>query len=146
MYKNDLSNRMLPRLVVVFEGAVGILPSDKHKDFDKAVKKNRWQDAIELYELNDLILSKILDLHWRKNINVEIVTWLGAGAAYAIQEVLDEEGIPALVYSSTPVKLAREMVYRPDIVAVYDPDPGHVFTYPSGKGVIITDANQIGRF
>lgn len=150
MYKNDLSNRMMPRLVVVFEGAVGVVPDEKAKDYHKIISRRKvsdmdWWHAIKCYDLNNLILSKILDLHWRKDINVSVVTWLGEGAALAISERLDDEGIPAGVFASTPVKLARELVYRPDIIAVYDPDPDHVFTYPSGRGVILTDANQIGR-
>lgn len=141
----DLSSRMLPRLLVVFEGAIGILPVDKQVAFDKAVKRHRWQEAIGLYELNELILSKILDLHWRLDVNVTVVTWMGEDAELAISMRLDEENIPAGTMSSSPNRLARELSYRPDIVAVYDPDPAHVFTY-GGKGVVLTDANQLGRY
>jgi hypothetical protein len=136
---------MLPRLLIVFEGAIGVLPVDKQAAFDKAVRKRRWWEAIDLYELNELILSKILDLHWRLDINITVVTWMGEDAELAISMRLDDEGIPVGTMSSSPNRLARELAYRPDIMAVYDPDPAHVFTY-GGKGVVLTDANQIGRY
>jgi hypothetical protein len=137
---------MLPRLVVVFEGAVGIVPDDQRKLYAKLCQKNKWWQAIDCYELNGHMLSKLLDLRWRLDINVNLVTWLGDEAAEAIQERMDDEGIPVGgCFASTPSRLTRELAYAPDIVAVYDPDPDHVFTYGS-KGVVLTDANQIGRF
>ncbi len=146
MLKGDLSNKMLPRLVVVFEGAVGVIPDDKRKAYIKFCQKKRWRDAVKCYELNDLMLSKLLDLRWRQDVNVNLVTWLHEDAAMAIEERMDDEGIPVGgCFYSTPSKLTRELAYAPDIVAVYDPDPDHIFTFGS-KGVVLTDVNQIGRF
>ena len=146
MLKGDLSNKMLPRLVVVFEGAVGVVPDDRRKSYFKLCQKKRWQQAINCYELNDLMLSKLLDLRWRQDVNVNLVTWLGDEAAVAIQDRMDEEGIPVGgCFASTPSRLSRELAYAPDIIAVYDPDPDHIFTFGS-KGIILTDVNQIGKF
>jgi hypothetical protein len=146
MRHGDLSNKMLPRIVVVFEGKLGIVPEDKRKSYSRLCQKNRWREAMKCYELDELVLAKLLDLRWRLDMNVSIVTWLGEQAAAAIADLMDEQGIPiGNCFSSTPSKLSRELAYAPDIVAVYDPDPDHVFTYGS-KGVILTDANQIGRF
>lgn len=146
MYKGDLSNKMMPRLILVFEGAVGVVPEDKKREYAKACQKKKWWDAIRCYDLNDMMLAKILDLHWRRDINVSVVTWLSQDAALAIEERMDEEGIPIRgCFFSKPAKLARELAYMPEVMAIYDPDPDHVFTYGS-KGVVITDVNQLGRY
>lgn len=145
MKHGDLSNQPSPRIVVVFEGAIGILPKENEKKYHKAVNKKHWTEAVGYYELQELMLRKILDLTWRQNFNVQIVTWMGEEAANAIKQVLDEENIPVRgVFSSTPSRLSRDLAYNPDIMAVYDPDPDHRFTYGS-KGVVLLDPFQIGR-
>ena len=146
MLHGDLDNKPSPRLVVVFEGAIGILSRENKKHFDKAVSKDRWWDAINCFELNDLTVRKLIDLTWRENFNVNVVTWMGKDAAMAIQELMDEENIPVRgCFASTPTRLARDLSYNPDILAVYDPDPDHRFTFGS-KGIVLIDPLQLGRF
>lgn len=151
MQHGNLSNRVMPSIVVVFEGAVGLLPEDKIKDYHKAVSKNRWWQAVDLFELNRMYLLKFLDLTWNKGFNIELCTWMGHGteyddAALRIAERMDFENIPIYsVWSDAPDKLAREVSYLPRIARIYDPDPNHVFKY-GGKGVLLTDPNQLGAF
>jgi hypothetical protein len=146
MKNNDLSNKMLPRIVVVFEGKLGVLPKENEKACAKAFNKKHYDEALGYYELDELMMRKLLDLRYRQDINVSIVTWLGDDMAVAISELMDEEGIPiGECFASTPSRLARELAYNPDIVTVYDPDDDHRFTYGS-KGVVLVDANQLGRF
>lgn len=146
MRHGDLSNKPSPRLVIVFEGAVATIPVERTELAHKMEKKGDWEGLItRCYELNDLMLRKILDLTWRENFNVQIVTWMGEKAAIAIKQLLDEENIPVQgIFHSTPSRLSRDLAYNPDIMAVYDPDPDHRFTYGS-KGVFLVDPLQIGR-
>lgn len=144
MLKGDLSNKMLPRIVVVFEAGVGEVPADKEKQFHKAMQKKRYAEAVGYFDLNEIMLRKLLDLKWRKDVNVSIVTWMGDDMASAIAEKMDDEGIPiGECFASTPYKLARSLAYKPDVIAVYDSDDGHVFTY-GGKGVVLVDPAQLG--
>lgn len=146
MKHGDLSNKTAPKLVVVFEGAVAILPHENEKHFEKFVKKNDWWSAINCYELQDLMMRKLLDLTYRENFNVIMMTWMGKEAAEAIDALMDEENIPVHQVSySTPERLARDLSYNPDIIAVYDPDRDHQMTY-GAKGVYLVDPFQIGRF
>lgn len=145
MQSGDLSNQPSPRLVVVFEGAVGILPKNDEKEFNRLAKRNNWSLAISLFQLQDLILRKLMDLTYRQNFNVQLVTWMGEEAANEIQSVMDEENIPVRgCFASTPSRLARDLAYNPDIMAVYDPDPDHRFTF-GAKGVVLLDPFQIGK-
>lgn len=151
MKHGNLSNRVMPSIVIVFEGLVGLLPEDMTKDYHKAVGRDRWWQAVDLFQLSRPVLSKMLDLVWNKGMNLEICTWMGHGteydeAALRIAERMDFENVPVYsVWSSEPDKLARQLPYLPRIARVYDPDPAHVFTY-GGKGVYITDYNQLGAY
>lgn len=145
MQRGDLSNRVSPSLVIVFEGAIGILKDEDKDKYAKAVYRNRWKAAIDLYYLDELYLHKITDLIWRQGFNIEVCTWLGDDAAPMIGDRLDEENIPvSAVWASTPAKLSRQLAHLPRIMCVYDPDPSHVFTYGS-KGVLLTSPHQLGR-
>lgn len=151
MQHGNLSNQVMPSIVIVFEGSVGLLPEDKLKDYNKAVSRNRWWEAVDLFQLSRPYLSKFLDLVWNKGFNLEICTWMGHGteyddAALRISERFDFENVPVYsVWSSTPDRLARESSYLPRIARIYDPEIGHAFKY-GGKGVYLTDPNQLGAF
>lgn len=145
MQKGDLSHDIVPRILLVFEGAVAFLPDDKRKAFDKAYRKQRWTDALALWELNELMLRKIWDITFRKSLTVELVTFLGQGMADVLAARMDEEDMPiARVWATTPGQLSRRLAYMPNVSVVYDPDENHVFTYGS-KGKVITDVNQLGE-
>lgn len=151
MKHGNLSNKVMPSLVIVFEGAVGVLPEEKIKDYHKLVARNRWWEAIDLFELSFPYMNKMLDLTWNKGYNLELVTWMSFDtehhdAALRIAERMDVENVPVYsVWASTPDQLARSLPYLPRIARVYDPDPAHVFTY-GGKGVVLINPNQLGAF
>jgi len=129
-------------MVIVFEGAVGILPEDNMKKYNKYVAKKQWWRAIDCYEIAEMYTRKILDLGWRKNYNINIVTWISEEAAEQIESKLSFLPIRGCFYSS-PSQLAMDLPFNPEIIRVYDPDPSHVFTY-GGKGVVLTSPNQLG--
>lgn len=140
----DLSNKVRPSLLIVFEGLIGVLPDENKAAFDKAVKHDRWWHAISYYTLDPQVMSKMLDLIWHKQMNLEIVTFLSENAAIAIAERMDQENIPvASVWDCTPDRLSRLLSYLPRIAKVYDPDKSRAFKYGS-RGMYVTNHNQVG--
>jgi hypothetical protein len=145
MQKGDLSNEVIPRILLVFENAVGWLPDANIKAHAKARAKQHWEDAVACWDLNELMLRKIWDVTFRKSITVEVVTFLGAGFADCLAARLDEEDVPVhRVWATTPAQLARKITFMPDVAKIYDPDEAHVFTY-GAKGCVLTDVHQLGE-
>lgn len=145
MEHGNLSSVVAPRIVIVFEGAIGWLHDSKNKKYQKLLKKKQWDQAIKFWQLNDSMLDKIWNLYYHKSVNIEVCTWLGKEMAEAIRNLLDENNIPVRdVWASEPARLSRELAYMPDVVTVYDPDPDHVFTFGS-KGKLLRSVNEIGK-
>jgi hypothetical protein len=143
MHKGDLSNEVIPRILLVFEGAVGYLPDERKKAFDKAMSKRHWDDAVALWELNDLMLRKIWDIMFRQHRDLDIITYLGKEFADMLAARLDEEDVPVRsVWATTPAILARKIALMPDVAAIYDPDPEHQFTYGS-KGRVLQSVHDL---
>jgi hypothetical protein len=141
----DLSNKVAPRIIVVFEGAVGKLPEKNVKEHEKLVSRKDWLRVPRLYDLDENILGRMMNLTWKHDINISLVTWMPDDAAIGISDLMDENSVPVRgCFSSAPVQLARLLPYNPDIVCVYDPVPEHILTFGS-KGQVLTDASQIGR-
>lgn len=145
MKGGDLDNAVVPRIILVFEGALGFLPDSAVKDYEKAVKKQRWDDAIALWEFDEHMMRKIWDLTYRKSVTVEIVTFISQPFADVLAARLDEEDMPIRrVWYSTPARLSRQLAHMIDVSTVYDPDETHMFTY-GAKGRVINDPNQLGE-
>lgn len=145
MERGDISNVTIPRVLLVFEGAVGTLPPGRSKAFGKAVARKRWDDAVACWELEEMMLRKIWDVTLRKSITVEVVTFLPEPFADMLAARLDEEDVPVhRVWATTPVRLVRRLPYMPDVSRVYDPDSDHVLSY-GAKGRYLTSPNQLGE-
>lgn len=145
MRGNDLSNKVSPRHVIVFEGGLATLPLEREKDFQKSCKRRRLWEAISYWQWNHLMLAQIERIVRNMDVNIEVCTWMTEDMAFAIGEELDKMNIPVRsVWASSPFKLAQDLAYLPDIAAIYDPDPEHVLTY-GRRGVYLTNPSQIGR-
>lgn len=150
MKNGDISNEVVPRLALVFEGLVGVLSSPREQAVEALARKaKRWKRAVSAYSLNDPMVRRIWDTTWRLGFNIDVVTFLGEGFCSALRERLeDEDQLPiSKVWASTPQRLSREIAYMPELAAIYDPDPSHRFTY-GGKGRIIdpTHPELLGAF
>lgn len=145
MRGNDLGNTPVPRLVVVFENAIGYLPDDLRDQWRELKAARDWEGLARLFELDQMMLRKITDLTYRFSVSVDVVTYCGPEPfAEALARVLDRENVPVrIVFSSTPERMARRTSYEPDIVAVYDGTPGHALVY-GRKGVYLEDYRQLG--
>lgn len=142
---NDLGNTPVPRLVLVFENGIGYLPDDRRGQWRELKAARDWDGLARLFELDQMMLRKITDLTYRYSVSVDVVTYSGPEPlADALARLLDRENVPVrVVFSSTPERMARATSFEPDIMAVYDANPGHSLVY-GRKGVHLTDYRQLG--
>lgn len=137
MDKGDISNEVSPRLVVVFEGMLGILPERSGAGLLTQVRKFRSKQgqakrAVSDYEINEPLGAVIWDTVWRFRYSVDVVTYLGEDFAEALTERLDFEGLPiGRVWADDPMRLARRIAHMPDLAAIYDNENHLMF---GGKG------------
>ena len=138
MQGNDLANLVVPRDVIVWEGLVGLILDEKiAKQEIKFRAKRKWRDAVNCYEINELLARKIWQVTWDISLEVDLITYHGSDFAVALEERMDRESMPfRRVWSEKPNVLARTLMIQPDIRTVYDPFPDHQFTYGS-KGRIL---------
>jgi len=145
MRGNDLDNTPVPRLVVVFENALGYLPEDQRDEWRRLSRARQWDDVARLFVLDQLMLRTITDLTYRRSVSIDIVTYCGPEAfAEALARLLDRENVPVrIVFASTPDRMARRTSYEPDIIGVYDANPEHALVY-GRKGVHLTSHHVLG--
>jgi hypothetical protein len=136
MQGGDLSNEVSPRLLFVFENTVGTLSGkvDEAKE-SWYLRSKRWRKAVDLWEISDRAYALLWDVSWRYNYRFDVVTYHQPHFAKALAERFDDEGLPVgRVIASTPMKLARQLAFMPDVRYVYDADESRLFTY-GGRGV-----------
>jgi hypothetical protein len=142
----DLSNVVVPRLVLVFEGALGFLEPDKVERYNALGTAGRWYDAARLWDFDELMMRKIMDLTFRQNFELEAVTYVGpAEFARELADRFDEDNIPIRrTTASTAEVMARRLSYAPDIAYVYDANRQTAFMYGQ-KGRYLRSAHELGR-
>ena len=142
---NDLSNAPVPRICIVFENALGYLPDSARPQWRKLARRGKWDDAARLFELDALMMRQVARLTHLSSMSIDVVTYCGpADFAAALARRFDEENLPVRrVFSSTAERMARTTSYEPDIVAVYDANPGHAMAY-GRKGVHLEHFSQLG--
>jgi hypothetical protein len=149
MERGDISNEVSPRLVIVWENLLGLLPTKAHEaKVSTYLKFKRYGRAVNVFELNEMLARRIWDVTWRLKFSVDVVTYVNDDFADEVRDRLDREDLPVgHVWHKTPQVLARELAYMPHVAAIYDPNPSHRFTYGS-KGRIISPQNPdlIGQF
>lgn len=146
MQNGDLSSQVVPRLVLVFEGALGFLPESKLLAYNALGSQGDWWRAARCWDLHELMCRKIWDVVFRQSFQLEVVTYAGPDDfADALQVRFDEENLPiSRTLASTPARMARRLAYAPDIAAVYDADRANAFKY-GGKGRLLTSVHLLGR-
>lgn len=131
---------------MVFEGAVAFLDPKDSRQFGKLMDRRRYDEAVELFELNETMAKVLSDRVWRDARRIDIVTYIGPDNwAEAVSDWLRAAGIPfSSCWATTPQILGRQITYRHDIHRVYDPWEQNKFIY-GPKGHWLTDPNQVGR-
>lgn len=146
MRGGDLSNEVVPRVVCVFEGSLGFIDRKGQREFDRAIRRKRWDDAAECWQLFDLMAARIWYVAARLSVTLDVVTFAGPpefGEALE-RRLQDVEELPIHhVWATTVELLSRKIAYMPDLAVIYDPDASRQFTW-GGKGRVLTDVNQLG--
>lgn len=148
MEKGDLSNEVVPRLVVVFEGLIGYLPDEEKRGFGLAVRVRRWKKALDHFRLNEKMARQIVDATWRRNYAIDVVTFLGEEYDEFLPDLLERWGLPiANCWYEDPLVLARRLAYAPFIAGVFHAHPELNLTFGS-KGILVNpnDPHLFGGF
>lgn len=146
MEKGDISNVISPRMLVVFEHLVGLLPTpaDRAK-YSTMVRLHQWKRAVNTFEPNELLSKHLWDMTYgRYSYTLDCVTWLPEEMEEYVHEWLDREGLPFSQYHRyDPTKLARRIATMPDVAFIYDPDPKHRFLFGSKGRIVSPDAPNL---
>lgn len=149
MEKGDISNEIVPRLALVFEGLIGVLPKRDVRKHTVARKFGQWKRAVNYYVPNEPIAIRIWDLATRYNFRLSAITWMPHEAVEHIQNWIDDQDLPiGRIMATTPTLLSRAIAHMPDLAAIYDPDPSHRFTFGSKGRIVLDPANtdMLGSF
>lgn len=133
MRKGELSSETLPRVYVVFEGLIGLLPDTKSRVAEKLARsRKKWDQAIEYYQLNVDTSQGMRDLYWRHRFRVDVVTFIDPAFVSAIRTKLDSRNLlfGDVHYYDTDTMLA-DLTYDPAVLAIMDPDPQRILTWGS---------------
>src|SRR5579859_7666009 len=100
----DLSNKVAPRIYVVFEGCVGMLRSYSTDEWLKLTSERKvdWVKAMKCWDINVLVAQKINYLAYTKDVNFTVVSWLNPDASFGIDYLMSGFGIYAGLQMSTP--------------------------------------------
>uniref|UniRef100_A0AAU3I998 Uncharacterized protein n=1 Tax=Streptomyces sp. NBC_01393 TaxID=2903851 RepID=A0AAU3I998_9ACTN len=150
MQGGDISNEVVPRLVIAYEGMLGILPEKPEGYVQELVARKfgrrarQVQRTVDSYEINDMLARVIWDTVWRHKYSVDVVTYLGEDAVGPLEARLDVEGLPiGRVWSTTPERLARRLPYMPDVAAIFD-NEHHLLFGSKGRALPATPTTLIG--
>lgn len=151
MQGGDISNEVSPRLVVVWEGMLGI-PTEQPaaiKTWARKIGRNKealLKRAVAEFEINEPLAKVIWDTVWRHQYSVDVVTYLGDPFARALEKRLDDENLPiGRVWAAVPHLLAREIAYMPDLAAIFDNENYMVYG-SKGRTLPANATSLIGAF
>lgn len=138
MKGNDLGNLVVPRDVLVWEGLLGLIPDKRVAMQEQKFRaKEKWEQAVACYDVNEMLARKVWDLVWRYSFEIDLLTYHGHEFAKALEDRMDRENMPfRRVWSEQPNVLARRLATMPDVRTIYDPFPDHQFLY-GGKGRVL---------
>lgn len=145
MQNGDISNEVSPRLVLVYEGLLGLLPTPRARAGEALARKtHQWKRAAKAYEINEPLARVIWDTVWRYRYSVDVITYLGEDFADAVEARLDDEGLPVgRVWADSPQRLARRLALMPDVAAVYD-NENHLIYGSKGRTLPAAPTTLIG--
>ena len=140
MYKGDIDNRLVPRLLINWENLVAIHPTKKDAArYTMMLKVHQWKRAVNTFVPNELVAKHLWDLTMgRYDYTLDCVTFLPEEQAEHVEEWLDREGLPfSGFHRYDPTHLARRIATMPDVAALYHTNYEYRFTFGS-KGRLIS--------
>jgi hypothetical protein len=150
MERGNLSNNVRPRVILVFEGALGHISGTAVEEFNDRAAEGLWVTAWDQWTLNDLMSRKIWDVVKRLAIQVSVATLLVPDefsdvAGSGLQDVLDIAGLPVSeIIVMSAERLSRELPFMPDVARVYDANPETAGMF-GRKGVLLRNVNDFGQ-
>lgn len=139
----DLDNRLPPRWLFVFEGVIGRVPAERAADYRRAMRWSRFKRAANYFEIEPHVQKVIWDLVWRRDFRFDVVTFLGASFAEALETRLTRESLPfSNLWPVTEDSLARRLATMPDVLYVVHGDPSRHLTY-GNRGLLVTDPDKL---
>jgi hypothetical protein len=137
----DLSNELVPRVALVFEHLVGVVPNSLARvGFESFVRTKRWKRAVDYLVVNEPLARQMWHVTWHLHHQLEVVTYWDPKAVEHIEHWIDHQDLPVhRVWYAEPDKLARKIATMPDLSAIFDPDPQHQLRF-GRKGRIINPA------
>lgn len=146
MKHGDLSSTVVPRVLIVFEGALGFLGPRKVGEYNRLGSAGKWGRAAACWDFNDTLTRALADLVIRRDVRAEVITYSGPDEfAGCLAERFDDLGVPLYgVTATTLARTVRGLAYAPDIARVYDGDPANWLAYGS-KGRPLRFPADLGR-
>lgn len=137
MRRGELSNTVVPRVYIVFEGLIGTLPDAKSKvAFNLAAKRKKWAQAVDYFQLSTKTAQGIRDLY-RRDFRVDVITFIDPNFVEPLRDKLDSRNLFfGGIHYFTVETLLDDLTYDPFVLKVFDPDPKHALTW-GAKGHII---------
>lgn len=143
MQGGDLSNRLPPRWLFVFEGVIGFLPEERATEFKLSVRFKRWRRAANCFEIHPHVQKVLWDLMWRRDYRFDIVTFLGDEFAEALEKRLTRESLPfSNLWAVTEDTLAKRLAYMPDVMYVIHGDTARHLSY-GNRGLLVTEPGKL---
>lgn len=143
----DLSNKVTPRVLLVFEGSLGFIDGARMDHFDAYATKGDWHEAWCQWEINKLLARRLWDIQARQGTRVSIVTYIHdtEECARGLEELMEDLNLPTQDVTATdPWKLSREIAYMPDVVRIYDANSETAFMYGQ-KGHHLKNWLDVGK-
>jgi len=141
--RGDLSDRLPPRWLFVFENVIGAVPADRALQWKLAMRAHQWRIAANQYEVEPHVSKVIWDLVWRRDFRFDIVTFLGDGMAGALEKRLSRESLPfSNLWSVSEDTLAQRLAYMPDVLYVVHGDPTRHLSY-GNRGLLVTEPGAL---
>jgi len=144
MLHGDISNRVEPRLMLVFEGLLGLHTDTRARaKYSMHARLGNWRRAVRTYEVNEMAARVLVDAVWRRRYSADVVTFLDPEIVEALEGWCDDKGLPVgnVTYADKAM-LARELNYRLDVVGVFYPNPADALTFGS-KGYLVDPSAPI---
>lgn len=143
MEGGDLSNRLPPRWLFVFEGVIGSVPAKRAAEYKLAMRLHRYKRAADCFEIETHVQKVIWDLYWRRDFRFDVVTFLGDSFSEHLERRLSRDALPySNCWSVDESSLAARLAYMPDVQYVIHGDPSKHLTY-GNRGLLVTDPGKL---
>jgi len=142
MRHGDISSRTAPRLVFVWEHLLAHLPTERRRDWDKIMRRQRkhgkTSEALALWVTDTTMMAQVWRTHWNHDYGLDVITYLPEPFEEPLRQRLDAERTPfGNVTATTPERFAYE-ANTPGIARVFDVEPERSWVYGS-KGRFVPD-------